>query len=101
MNYNKITIPLISLLIFCLFWEWTVWFNGWPNYKMASPSDLWPAFWKFRWLFLSYGWDTLWRTIVGLSFCAKYEIIFLLSSSPKKPPITIVAPITQIFKSCI
>ena len=34
---------------------------------MASPSDLWPPFWKFRWLFLSYGWDTLWRTIVGLS----------------------------------
>ena len=67
MNYNKITIPLISVFIFCIFWEWLVWINGWPNYKMASPSDLWPAFWKFRWLFLSYGWDTLWRTIVGLS----------------------------------
>ena len=33
---------------------------------MASPSDLWPAFWKFRYLFLDYGWDTLWRTVVGL-----------------------------------
>ena len=65
-NYNKIIIPLLSVFIFCIFWEWIVWINGWPNYKMASPSDLWPAFWKFRWLFLSYGWDTLWRTIVGL-----------------------------------
>ena len=25
-----------------------------------------PAFWKFRWLFLEYGWDTLWRTVAGL-----------------------------------
>ena len=33
---------------------------------MASPSDLWPAFWKFKFLFLDYGWDTLWRTVVGL-----------------------------------
>ena len=66
-SYNKIIIPLLSVFIFCIFWEWLVWINGWPNYKMASPSDLWPAFWKFRWLFLSYGWDTLWRTIVGLS----------------------------------
>ena len=43
-----------------------VWVNDWPNYKMASPSDLGPAFWKFRWLFLEYGWDTLWRTVAGL-----------------------------------
>ena len=33
---------------------------------MASPSDLWPAFWRFKELFLSYGWETLWRTVVGL-----------------------------------
>ncbi len=33
---------------------------------MASPSDLWPAFWRFRWLFLEYGWQTLWRTVAGL-----------------------------------
>ena len=43
-----------------------MWVNDWPNYKMASPSDLWPAFWRFKELFLSYGWDTLWRTVVGL-----------------------------------
>ena len=33
---------------------------------MASPSDLWLAFWKFHYLFLDYGWDTPWRTAVGL-----------------------------------
>ena len=60
-NLKNIMIPLIALIIFGLFWEWLVWVNGWPNYKMASPSDLWPAFWKFRWLFLSYGWETLWQ----------------------------------------
>ena len=33
---------------------------------MASPSDIGPAFWKFKWLFLEYGWQTLWRTVAGL-----------------------------------
>ncbi|MAI57740.1 MAG: ABC transporter permease [Rhodobacteraceae bacterium] len=63
---KKIAIPLIAMAIFLVFWEALVWINDWPNYKMASPSDLWPAFWKFRVLFLNYGWDTLWRTVVGL-----------------------------------
>lgn len=63
---KKIAVPIFALVVFGLFWEFLVWVNDWPNYKMASPSDLWPAFWKFRWLFLEYGWDTLWRTIVGL-----------------------------------
>ncbi|MEO1550764.1 MAG: ABC transporter permease subunit [Pseudomonadota bacterium] len=63
---RQASVPLAAILIFLVLWEWLVWANGWPNYKMASPSDLWPAFWKFRWLFLEYGWDTLWRTVVGL-----------------------------------
>jgi len=63
---RKATIPIIAIIVFVLFWEWLVWVNGWPNYKMASPSDLGPAFWKFRWLFLQYGWETLWRTVAGL-----------------------------------
>ena len=63
---QKITIPFLAVLVFLIFWEAVVWINGWPNYKMASPSDLWPAFWKFKFLFLDYGWDTLWRTVVGL-----------------------------------
>ena len=63
---QKIAVPFLALFVFLIFWESIVWINGWPNYKMASPSDLWPAFWKFKFLFLDYGWDTLWRTVVGL-----------------------------------
>jgi NitT/TauT family transport system permease protein len=63
---RKIAIPLTAILVFLAFWEWLVWVNQWPNYKMASPSDLGPAFWKFRYLFLQYGWETLWRTVAGL-----------------------------------
>jgi len=59
-------VPVFAIVIFLIFWEVLVWINDWPNYKMASPSDLWPAFWKFRYLFFDYGWDTLWRTVVGL-----------------------------------
>jgi NitT/TauT family transport system permease protein len=66
MSWKKLAVPFGALIAFGIFWEFLVWVNGWPNYKMASPSDIWPAFWKFRWLFLEYGWQTLWRTIVGL-----------------------------------
>lgn len=59
-------VPAGALVLFLLFWEWLVWVNNWPNYKMASPSDIFPAFWRFRELFLQYSWDTLWRTVVGL-----------------------------------
>ncbi len=63
---RRLGVPVAALVIFCLAWELIVWLNNWPNYVMASPSDLGPAFYKFRWLFLEYGWDTLWRTVVGL-----------------------------------
>lgn len=63
---QKIVVPVIAIVIFLIFWEVLVWISDWPNYKMASPSDLWPAFWKFRYLFFDYGWDTLWRTVVKL-----------------------------------
>ena len=63
---RHILIPFYAIIIFLLFWEFLVWINGWPNYKMASPSDIWPAFWKFKSLFFYYGWDTLWRTVIGL-----------------------------------
>ncbi|NSX54868.1 ABC transporter permease [Parasulfitobacter algicola] len=65
-TFRKIAVPVGAIMIFLLFWEWLVWVNDWPNYKMASPSDLWPAFWRFRWLFLEYSWQTLWRTVAGL-----------------------------------
>ncbi len=65
-SINKFVVPLAAMVIFLILWELLVWVNGWPNYKMASPSDIWPAFWKFRGLFFEFGWDTLWRTVVGL-----------------------------------
>lgn len=63
---RKILIPLIAVLIFLGLWEALVWYKDWPNYKMASPSDLGPAFKEYWKLFLVMGWQTLWRTVVGL-----------------------------------
>ena len=63
---RQVVVPIFAMIIFLLFWEGLVWVNDWPNYKMASPSDLWPAFWRFKGLFLTFGWETLWRTVVGL-----------------------------------
>ena len=71
---RKFLIPVSAIVVFCLFWEWLVWVNGWPNYKMASPSDLGPAFWKFRWLFLTYSWETLWRTVAGLMLAVVFGV---------------------------
>ncbi|MEL6745586.1 MAG: ABC transporter permease [Pseudomonadota bacterium] len=72
---RQLGIPLAAIVIFVLFWEWLVWVNGWPNYKMASPSDLGPAFVKYRWLFLEYGWETLWRTVVGLGLAVVFGVL--------------------------
>ena len=63
---RKILIPLIAIIVFLGLWEALVSFKGWPNYKMASPSDLLPAFKQYWSLFLIMGWQTLWRTVVGL-----------------------------------
>jgi len=63
---RKVIVPLIAMVVFLLLWELLVWANGWPNYKMASPSDLWPAYTRYWELFLTMGWQTLWRTVVGL-----------------------------------
>jgi len=63
---RKILIPVVSIIIFLVLWEILVWANGWPDYKMASPSDIVPAFQQYWSLFLTYGWQTLWRTVVGL-----------------------------------
>lgn len=64
---QKIVTPIIGILVFLALWEFWVWYMGWPTYKMAAPSDLWPAFWQYRELFLVNAWQTLWRTVVGLS----------------------------------
>ena len=63
---RQIATPIFAVLIFLGLWELLVWANGWPNYKMASPSDLPPAFWKYKDLFIIMGWQTLWRTVAGL-----------------------------------
>ena len=63
---RQVLVPAAALVLFALAWEFLVWVNDWPDYKMASPSDLGPAFWKFRGLFLEHGWETLWRTVAGL-----------------------------------
>ena len=63
---RKISTPILAVFVFLGLWELLVWANGWPNYKMASPSDLPPAFWKYKDLFLTMGWQTLWRTVAGL-----------------------------------
>ena len=66
MTLRKVLVPLLAIVVFLILWELLVWVNQWPDYKMASPSDVWPAFWKFKALFAEYGWQTLWRTVVGL-----------------------------------
>jgi len=66
MTVRKVLVPILAIVVFLVLWELLVWVNQWPNYKMASPSDVWPAFWKFKALFAEYGWQTLWRTVVGL-----------------------------------
>ncbi len=66
MKLKKIATPLLAMVIFLLLWEALVWVNGWPNYKMASPSDLWPAYERYWELFIVMGWQTLWRTVLGL-----------------------------------
>jgi NitT/TauT family transport system permease protein len=69
---QKIAVPLIAIAAFLLFWELLVWANNWPNYKMASPSDLPPAFIRFWPLFLEMGWQTLWRTVAGLALAVVF-----------------------------
>ena len=63
---RKILAPIIAILLVLGFWEWAVWYNDLPNFRMASPSDLIPAFVRYWDLFLIKSWETLWRTVVGL-----------------------------------
>jgi NitT/TauT family transport system permease protein len=58
--------PIGAVVVFLILWELLVWANGWPNYIMASPSDLPAAYARYWDLFLKMGWQTLWRTVVGL-----------------------------------
>jgi NitT/TauT family transport system permease protein len=71
-NWQKVLVPVAAMLIFVAFWEWLVWVNGWPNFKMASPSDLGPAFVRYQELFWLYSWQTLWRTVAGLALAVVF-----------------------------
>jgi len=63
---RSVVAPLAAVVVFLIFWEFIVWVNDWPNFLMASPSDLPAAYIRFWDLFLIMGWQTLWRTVVGL-----------------------------------
>jgi NitT/TauT family transport system permease protein len=64
--WQKVLVPVIAMVVLLLAWEALVWYMGWPKFKMAAPSDLWPAYVRFQELFWIYGWQTLWRTVAGL-----------------------------------
>lgn len=64
---RRIGVPVLAILLFLALWEAIVRLNGWPNYVMASPSDLPAAYARFWNLFLVGGWQTLWRTVAGLA----------------------------------
>jgi NitT/TauT family transport system permease protein len=65
-HVQAFAVPLIAVVVFLAFWEALVWINGWPTFKMAAPSDLPAAYIRYWDLFLTMGWQTLWRTILGL-----------------------------------
>ena len=67
--------PIAAVLVFLVLWELLVWANGWPDYVMASPSDLPPAYAQYWELFLVMGWQTLWRTVVGLVVAVIFGVL--------------------------
>ena len=72
MDWKKVAVPLAAIALLLALWEGLVWVMGWPDYKMASPSDLWPAYLRYQPLFWLYGWQTLWRTVVGLALAVVF-----------------------------
>lgn len=69
---QKIAVPIAAVIAFLLLWEAIVWANNWPNYVMASPSDLPAAYARFWNLFFVMGWQTLWRTVAGLAIAVLF-----------------------------
>ncbi|MEM9761820.1 MAG: ABC transporter permease [Pseudomonadota bacterium] len=63
---QRIAVPILAIILFTALWELLVWANGWPDFVMASPSDLPAAYIRFADLFVVGAWETLWRTVVGL-----------------------------------
>ncbi|MBV0891393.1 ABC transporter permease [Paracoccus sp. Z118] len=71
-RFQKIAVPLLAIAVFLALWEFVVWINGWPPYKMAAPSDLPAAFIRFQDQFIGMGWQTLWRTVLGLALAVVF-----------------------------
>ncbi|MEM8825082.1 MAG: ABC transporter permease subunit [Pseudomonadota bacterium] len=72
---RPILVPVAAMVIFLVLWELLVWVNGWPNFVMASPSDLPPAYARHWDLFLIGGWQTLWRTVLGLLIAVIFGLL--------------------------
>ncbi len=66
LTHRAVVAPIAAVIVFLILWEALVRLNGWPDYVMASPSDLPPAYAQYWDLFIVMGWQTLWRTVVGL-----------------------------------
>lgn len=73
--FRRIGVPLAAIAGFLALWEAVVWLNGWPNYVMAAPSDLPAAYGRFWQLFLIMGWQTLWRTLLGLGIAVAVGLL--------------------------
>ena len=53
---RKILAPTLFIVAILAFWEWVVWYNELPDFRMASPSDLIPRYIQFWDLFLIKSW---------------------------------------------
>ena len=71
---RAVVAPIAAVIVFLVLWEALVWINGWPNYVMASPSDLPAAYARYWNLFLIMGWQTLWRTVLGLAIAVLFGV---------------------------
>ncbi len=56
---RQILAPIIFIVGILAVWEFAVWWNQLPDYRMASPSDLVPRYIQFWDLFLIKSWETL------------------------------------------
>ncbi|SLN46225.1 Bicarbonate transport system permease protein CmpB [Roseivivax jejudonensis] len=74
-SLQKVAVPVIAIVVFLVLWEALVQLNGWPDYVMASPSDLPTAYANFWELFLIGSWQTLWRTIAGLALAVVVGVL--------------------------
>ncbi|MEJ6392743.1 ABC transporter permease [Gymnodinialimonas sp. 2305UL16-5] len=69
---RKIVAPLVFILGILGLWEFLVWWNDLPDFRMASPSDLLPRYMQYGELFIVKSWETLWRTVVGLALAVVF-----------------------------